>query len=96
MAHTIHMQVLGGSDDDFATVRQKAMASPCPKSTGEAAGDANTLNTLLYGHVKTDANISKPGWNIFYLAVRRNEITTIPTKPRLVREGPLYRLMTIP
>jgi hypothetical protein len=55
------MRVLGGSDDDFATVRQKAMASPCPKSTGEAAGDANTLNTLLYGHVKTDANISKPG-----------------------------------
>lgn len=47
------MRMISGSEDDFAMIRQEVMESPCPKSTGEAAGDANTLNTLLYGHANT-------------------------------------------
>lgn len=52
------MRVLSGCDGAYETVGQSVMESPCPKSTGEAAGDANTLNTLLYGHVKTQFQCS--------------------------------------
>lgn len=86
------MRVLSGCDGAYETVGQSVMGSSCPKSTGEAAGDANTLNTLLYGHAKTQFQCSSTALKLFYLPVRQKEMKD----DTLYDKGLSARPLTIP